>query len=180
MSCYLRPRLAGASVFFTLALAQRGTALLVEEIARLRWAVGVTLRDRPVRIDAMVVLPDHLHALWTLPDDDSDYGTRWRLIKTRFSSGLPKGPLRLRHARRHERGIWQRRFWEHHIRSAADFEAHRAFCWTAPVRQGLTERPEDWPFSSIHRDQARPPPAGDRRCVQARTLPVRNPSSAPR
>ena len=154
MSTYHRPRRPGATVFFTLALDQRGSRLLLEEIERLRWAVALTLRDRPVRIDAMVVLPDHLHALWTLPDGDSDYATRWRLIKSRFSRGLPKGAMRDSHRRRQERGLWQRRFWEHHIRSDADFQARRAFCWTAPVVLGLAERPEDRPFSSIHRDRA--------------------------
>ena len=152
MSRYLRPRAPGASVFFTVALADRRSRLLVAEVAALRKAVRATKDERPFRIDAWVVLPDHLHALWTLPEGDADYSTRWRLIKTRFSRGLPVGPLKPSHEARHERGIWQRRFWERHIRNEADFAAHLRYCWWNPVKHGLVEKPEDWAYSSVHRD----------------------------
>ena len=154
MSNYLRLRCPGATVFFTVTLAQRGTSLLTDEIERLRYAVGVTQRERPFTIDAFVVLPDHLHCLWTLPDRDTDYSLRWRLIKSRFSRGLPRGAMRASHRARGERGIWQRRFWEHHIRDDADFRYHLGVCWNSPVEQALVESPTDWPFSSIHRDMA--------------------------
>lgn len=152
MSEYRRLKVPGASIFFTVALAERGTALLTDEIDRLRYAVAATRRERPFTIEAFVVLPDHLHCVWTLPERDSDYSTRWRMIKSRFSMGLPKGPLRESHRRRQERGLWQRRFWEHHIRDDEDFRAHTGYCWNNPVKHGLAERPEEWPFSSIHRD----------------------------
>ena len=152
MSGYVRPRVSGASVFFTVTLQDRGGQLLVDEVARLREAVAVTRAERPFQIDAFVVLPDHLHCVWTLPEGETDFSTRWRLIKTRFSRGLPMGARRASHERRHERGIWQRRFWEHHIRSEADFAAHVQYCWINPVKHGLVQRPEDWPYSSIHRD----------------------------
>lgn len=152
MSRYLRPCRPGASIFFTVALARRGSTLLVEEIDRLREAVAVVRAGRPFAVDAWVVLPDHMHAVWTLPEGDADYATRWRLIKTRFSRGLPDGPLRASHRARNERGIWQRRFWEHHIRNARDHALHVDFCLTNPVRHGLVDRPEDWPWSSVHRD----------------------------
>jgi putative transposase len=152
MSRYLRPRIPGATVFFTVALADRGSDLLVREINRLRWAVAVTLQQRPFVIEAWVVLPDHLHAVWTLPENDHDFSTQWRLIKSRFSRGLPMGRLRPSHVARQERGIWQRRFWEHHIRDETDFAAHVRYCWMNPVRHGLAERPADWPWSSVHRD----------------------------
>lgn len=152
MSNYLRPRLPGASIFFTVTLQQRGTQLLVEHIARLREAVAVTRAERPFQIDAWVVLPDHMHCVWTLPEGDSDFSTRWRLIKSRFSRALPVGNLRHSHLARQERGIWQRRFWDHHIRDADDMSAHVNYCWVNPVKHGLVDRPEDWPYSSIHRD----------------------------
>jgi putative transposase len=152
MSDYIRPRLPGASVFFTVALADRGTQTLVKHVDRLRQAVSVTRAERPFRIDAWVVLPDHMHAVWTLPEGDADYSVRWRLIKSRFSRELPMGHMRRSHEARQERGIWQRRFWEHHIRDETDFAGHLRYCWFNPVKHGLVERPEDWPFSSVHRD----------------------------
>jgi putative transposase len=151
MPGYLRPKVTGATVFFTVALAERGDDLLVREVARLREAVRLTRAERPFGIDAWVVLPDHLHALWTLPAGDAAYATRWRLIKSRFSRGLPMGHLRPSHRNRGERGIWQRRFWEHHIRDAEDFRAHMEFCRTSPVRLGLVDNPGDWPYSSFSR-----------------------------
>jgi putative transposase len=100
-----------------------------------------------------VVLPDHLHAVWTLPEADSDFSTRWRLIKSRFSRALgATGHRSASMLAKNERGIWQRRFWEHHIRDEADFAAHVRYCWGNPVKHGLVERAVDWPYSSIHRD----------------------------
>jgi len=139
-------------VFFTVALQDRGGQLLVDHIQRLREAVALTRAERPFHIDAWVVLPDHLHCVWTLPGGDGDFATRWRLIKSRFSRALPPGPLRPSHVARQERGVWQRRFWEHHIRDDADMAAHVGYCWHNPVKHGLVEKPEDWPYSSVHRD----------------------------
>lgn len=153
MPQYIRPKVHGATVFFTVALAARGDDLLVREVDRLREAVRATRVERWFGIDAWVVLPDHLHTMWTLPEGDHDFPTRWRLIKSRFSMGLPRGSLRTSHEVRQERGIWQRRYWEHHVRDEADFRAHVQYCWINPVKHGLVERPEDWPFSSVHRDR---------------------------
>ena len=152
MSNYIRPRREGASVFFTVVLAARGSDLLVREIDTLRAAVRRTRDERPFTIDAWVVLPDHLHCVWTLPAGDSDYSVRWRLIKARFSRGLACGPLRASHVARQERGIWQRRFWEHHIRDQRDYAAHLRYCWNNPAKHGLVAQAVDWPFSSVHRD----------------------------
>lgn len=152
MPHYTRPRIPGASVFFTVAQADRRSPFLLEEIERLRTAVRQTMVERPFRFDAWVVLPDHLHAVWTLPQGDVDYSTRWRLIKARFSRELPLGRLRASHEARQERNIWQRRFWEHHIRNDADLAAHIRYCWWNPVKHGFVERPEDWEYSSVHRD----------------------------
>lgn len=97
MSSYLRPRIPGASVFFTVTLADRGSRTLVEHVEALRNAVRVTRSERPFQIEAWVVLPDHIHAVWTLPENDADYSVRWRLIQARFSQGLPLGSLRRSH-----------------------------------------------------------------------------------
>ena len=153
MPNYRRPRATGATIFFTVRAARPGGDLLVRHINLLRWAVRTTRAERPFGIDAWVVLPDHLHCIWQLPAGDCDFATRWRLIKSRFSRVLPPGPRRPSHLRRSERGIWQRRYWEHHIRDAEDHVAHMRYCWLNPVKHGLVARPEDWPYSSFHRDR---------------------------
>lgn len=153
MSAYRRVRIPGATYFFTVALARRPSCLLTDQIGPLRRAYAQTMQSDPVFCDAMVILPDHLHAVWTLPPGDSDYSGRWRKIKSRFSRrcriDLPRSPSK--RAKR-ERGIWQRRFWEHTIRDEKDYQAHVAYCCGNPVKHGLVERAADWPFSSIHRD----------------------------
>lgn len=153
MTAYRRLRIPGGTYFFTVRLARRGGSELVDHIGHLRSAYAVTLLERPFRTDAIVILPDHLHAVWTLPEGDDDFSNRWRLIKTRFTRAVgrraPKGASQ---AAKRECGLWQRRFWEHAIRDRADLDLHRQRCWTDPVRHGLARRPQDWAFSSIHRD----------------------------
>ena len=152
MSQYLRPRTPGACVYFTVALADPGADTLIRSVGALRAAVRQTLADRPFRIDAWVVLPDHMHCVWTLPPGDADYSTRWSLIKARFSRTQNISARRPSQIARRERGVWQRRFWEHHLRSPAEINAAIRHCWTDPVRHGLVEDPLDWDLSSIHRD----------------------------
>jgi putative transposase len=127
--------------------------LLVDRIDDLREAVAATQRVHRFEIDAFVVLPDHLHAILTLPPDDSDFSVRWRLIKGRFAKALPNTEQRsaVRSAR-NERGIWQRRFWEHLVRDEADYARHVEYCWINPLKHGLVARVSDWPHSSFHRD----------------------------
>ncbi|WP_411289488.1 REP-associated tyrosine transposase [Rhodosalinus sp.] len=153
MPNYKRPRVPGATIFFTVSLRERGDDRLVSEIDRLRDAVRKTRAERPFRIDAWVVLPDHLHAVWTLPAGEADFSTRWRLIKTRFSRGLPAGPRRSSDIARGERAIWQRRFWEHHVRDEEDRAGLISYCHINPVKHGLVTTPEDWPYSSLHRER---------------------------
>lgn len=152
MPDYRRPRRTGATIFFTVALAHRGSNLLVAQVDRLRDAVLRIRDERPFQIDAFVVLPDHLHAVWTLPPGDDDFSGRWAAIKTRFSRGLEPGRQRHSHVARREKGIWQRRFWDHHIRDEADYAKHLRYCWANPVKHGLVDQATDWPYSSIHRD----------------------------
>jgi putative transposase len=156
MSAYLRPRLPGATIFFTAHLARRGADTLTRQVEALRVAIRQTMAERPFVIDAGVVLPDHLHMIWTLPAGDSDYATRWRVVKARFTHALPgEGWPRASHVARRERGLWQRRYWEHHVRGAAEKAALTRYCWLNPVRHGLVADPFDWPHSSIHRDGVR-------------------------
>jgi len=152
MSRYRRPRSPGASIFFTVNLAQRGSDLLVREVETLRIAVKKTRQERPFQIDAWVVLPDHMHCVWTLPAGDAAYSKRWGVIKARFSMQIANDVRRPSHIARREKGIWQRRFWEHHIRDDQDFAAHVNYCWINPVKHGLVDDPRDWPYSSYHRD----------------------------
>ena len=99
------------------------------------------------------MLPDHLHAVLKLPPGDSDFSTRWRLIKSRFAKTLPKAERRSAvRVARNERGIRQRRFWEHLIRDEADYTRHVEYCWINPLKHGLVRRVRDWPHSSFHRD----------------------------
>ena len=154
MPNYIRPRVAGATVFFTVGLADRQSTVLVDHVCMLRDAVRKTREERPFHIDAWVVLPDHLHAVWTLPDGDFDFSTRWSVIKARFSRSVGAGHRRQSHVKRRERGLWQRRFWVHHIRGPEDYTAAVSYCHINPVKHGYVERVEDWPFSSVHREIA--------------------------
>jgi putative transposase len=153
MSRYIRPKVSGATVFFTVTLTDRRSDLLVQEINSLRVAVGETLAEHPFSIDAWVVLPDHMHCLWTLPEGDADFSVRWKKIKTRFTKAVGRtGPRSSSKVTKGEAGIWQRRFWDHHIRDERDFTTHLHYCWWNPVKHGLVKRPVEWPYSSIHHD----------------------------
>ena len=156
MPDYRRSRVPGGCYFFTVALADRRSDLLVREIDALRAAVGRTRRLHPFRIDAWVVLPEHLHAVWTLPEGDARYAQRWALIKRWFSAAVPPGEDRsASRAAKGERGIWQRRFWEHTIRDAEDFARHVDYVHFNQVRHGVAAGPADWPYSSFRHAVAR-------------------------
>ena len=152
MRRYIRAYRPGGTFFFTVNLAERsGNRLLVERIGALREGFRATRRSRPFRIEAIVVLPEHLHALWTLPEGDSDYSTSWSLIKARFSRTIESGERRSSsRLRRRERGLWQRRFYEHVIRDEGDFVRHVDYIHGNPVKHGWVERAADWPYSSFH------------------------------
>ena len=165
MPNYRRPKITGATVFFTVCLADRSSDLLVRKVDALRSAVRVVRDTRPFEIVAWVVLPDHLHCVWRLPAGDRDFSTRWGAIKGRFSQsmrragftppppvGRARGGVNPALRRKGEIGLWQPRFWEHHIRDEADLAMHIRYCWINPVKHGLVARPADWLHSSIHRD----------------------------
>ncbi|VFM94998.1 MAG: putative transposase [Candidatus Kentron sp. G] len=149
---YRRMRFDGAAYFFTVNLADRSSCLLVERIGDLRVVVGEVRRAHPFEIVAWVVLPDHLHALWRMPEGDTDYPTRWALIKAGFSRTIPKVE-QIVHSRKKkgERGIWQRRYWEHTIRDDTDLGRHMSYIHYNPVKHGYVRRAMDWEFSTFHR-----------------------------
>jgi putative transposase len=138
--------------FFTVVLAERPNNLLVDQIDRLRRVYREVQQSRPFETVAICILPDHLHTLWSLPEGDADFPTRWSLIKSGFSRGLD--PARARttsKVAKREKGIWQRRYWEHAIRDDADFERHVDYIHFNPVKHGHVARVCDWPHSSFHR-----------------------------
>ena len=153
MPNYRRYRVLGGTYFFTVNLLERyPNNLLISHVESLRTVVRETRRCWPFHIDAWVVLPDHLHCVWTLPDGDDDNSNRWRLIKQGFSKALPMTERRSAvRVARGERGIWQRRFWDHVIRDDGDYAAHVDYCHINPVKHGLVGRVSDWPYSSFHR-----------------------------
>ena len=152
MTEYRRAWLPGATWFFTVNLAERrGNRLLVERFDVLRTAFRSVRARHPFQLEAVVILPDHLHCVWTLASGDSDFSTRWSLIKGHFSRAIEKGErVSQSRAKRGERGLWQRRFWEHVIRDQADFNRDVDYVHWNPVKHGWVRRVADWPHSSFH------------------------------
>ncbi|MDM7998544.1 MAG: transposase [Dehalococcoidia bacterium] len=155
MSDYRRAYVKGGVFFFTVATYERRPLFKTESaVSALRDSFKRAIALYPFKVDSMVVLPDHLHAIWVLPEDDSDFSVRWRLIKTIFTRGkpvtLPKPASDSRRMKK-ERAIWQRRFWEHMIRDEADLNRHRDYIHYNPVKHGLATSPDQWKHSSFHR-----------------------------
>jgi len=153
MPNYRRAFIPGGTWFFTVNLLERkNNDLLIREIDLLRETVRVVRKRHPFKIDAWVVLPEHMHAVWTLPPSDANFSKRWRLIKSAFSRVLPKTEFRSNVRKSAgERGIWQRHFWEHCICDDEDFVRHIDYVHVNPVKHGLVSRVADWPYSSFHR-----------------------------
>ena len=145
MSNYIRSKRYGGTFFFTVTLKDRQSSALIDHIALLRESVSFTLSKKPFQIIAWVVLPDHLHAIWKLPEGDNDFSRRWQMIKSRFTR-------KLRETKEYHLSPWQDRFWEHEIQSEADLEAHIHYVYFNPVKHGYVESIQDWPYSSVHRD----------------------------
>lgn len=147
---YRRHYQPGGCYFFTVVTRQR-QPLLIENIERLRFAFHRTMTRYPFAIDAIVILSDHLHTLWRLPEGDSDYSRRWMVLKRCFSSALPAAGLSSSQTRKREKGIWQRRYWEHTIRDDADWARHMDYIHYNPVKHGYADSPAAWPYSSFSR-----------------------------
>jgi putative transposase len=146
---YRRNIIQGGTFFFTVTLADRRSRILAEQIDALR-AFTIARAERPFTIDAIVILPDHLHAILTLPDGDADFPGRWRRIKGHFSKSLLDAQMPLRRSPNGELALWQRRFWEHTIRNERDFARHVDYIHFNPVKHGLVSRVRDWAHSSFH------------------------------
>ncbi|MBE9116542.1 transposase [Lusitaniella coriacea LEGE 07157] len=157
MPNYRRITITGGTYFFTQVTYQR-YPWLCGALARstLRASIEKVREKYPFAIDAFVLLPDHFHCIFTLPEEDSDYATRLRLIKT-FVTKTCKDKLKLKtkttqsRKKRKESNLWQRRYWEHVIRDEEDFARHCDYIYYNPVKHGLCKTPQHWRFSSIHR-----------------------------
>ena len=148
---YRRSRTPGASYFFTVNLADRRADTLVRYVDDLRAVIHAVKSLHPFALLAMVVLPEHLHAIWRLPAGDSNYPLRWSLIKSAFSRRLAKRET-IHDARRakRERGVWQRRYWEHQITCDTDLSRHVDYIHYNPVKHGWVARAADWRHSTLH------------------------------
>jgi putative transposase len=157
MPDYRRAFLPGGTFFFTVVAAGRRTVLTRALVRGILSDAIATLRaTRPFRIDAMVLLPNHLHCIWTLSPDDSDYSVRWRRIKsitTRrlVATGFREATVSASRRRKGEHGIWQRRFWEHTVRDEAEYETLCDYIHYNPVKHEHTACPHDWPYSTFAR-----------------------------
>ena len=157
MSRYRRALVAGGTYFFTVVTYRRQT-ILCDDMLRLalRYAIESVRASRPFQIDAWVLLPDHLHCIWTLPEGDFDFSTRWMMIKRKVSIACAAHygradwltASKLKHR---ESTLWQRRFWEHQIRDDEDYTRHMDYLHFNPVKHGLVAQARDWPYSSFHR-----------------------------
>jgi putative transposase len=157
MSRYRRARVPGGSFFFTV-VTERRQRLLTDDLVRLalRRAIEVVRRERPFRIDGWVLLPDHMHTVWTMPADDGDYATRWRLIKARVThqlgdAGRNRAVMTARREAKRQGSLWQNRYWERLLRDEDDVRRHLDYLHFNPVKHGQVTRVEDWRWSSFHR-----------------------------
>ena len=145
---YQRLRVNGGTYFFTLVTHRRRRLLCTpENVYHLREAFRSVTERHPFKLDAFVLLPDHLHAIWTLPEGDDDFSMRWRLIKSAFTRRCGeacRGPASASRRRKGEQAVWQRRFWEHQIRDERDRIQHIEYIHYNPVKHGLVEAPRDW------------------------------------
>jgi putative transposase len=147
---YRRNFAPGGTFFFTAPLHDRRSSALIDHVEKLRSAFRVTRAERPFTIDAIVILPDHLHVIMTLPEDDSDFPGRWKRIKNLFTRRLVASGAPVSRNHRGEFALWQRRFWEHTIRDDSDFERCAGYIHYNPVKHGLAASPSDWPYTSLH------------------------------
>jgi putative transposase len=152
MSRYRRIKNVGGVFFFTVTLADRSSDLMVRQVDRLR-RIYMSVQNRyPFETVAICILPDHIHAVWSLPHGDRDYPMRWSVIKAGFSRGLVEAaPRTVSKIAKRERGLWQRRYWEHTIRDDADLERHVDYIHFNPVKHGYVSQVRDWQFSTFHR-----------------------------
>ncbi len=166
MSNYVRANAKGGPYFFTVVSYRRKILCDIDIRNALRKGIRETQKIHPFVIDAWVLLPDHLHRIWNLPENDADFSTRWAMIKRivskecgsqyQQSEVMPESKMR-----RHESIIWQRRFWEHQIRDQSDYEMHMNYIHYNPVKHGYIGRVIDWPhFTGKYLTGEKAPDAG--------------------
>ncbi len=161
MPNYRRDQTPGGTWFFTVVAFKRRPIFCQQQFREsLQRSIIRTGEVLPFKINAWVLLPDHLHCVWTLPDNDAEFSMRWKLIKQYVSrecqSYFPgHDDFSVAKKKRRESSIWQRRFWEHRIRSERDFAKHLDYLHFNPVKHGHCNNPADWPYSSFHRYQAK-------------------------
>ena len=157
MPNYRRANINGGTWFFTVVTYRRQTFLCDEPVRiTLRRAIDDVRKTHPFSINGWVLLPDHLHCMWTLPPGDSDFSARWakikRLMTKQCKTTLHRDDLmNTSKTKRNESTIWQRRFWEHHIRNDRDYEHHLDYIHYNPVKHGHVQSPTEWPWSTFHR-----------------------------
>lgn len=152
MSEYRRSQIPGGIYFFTVALADRQSKLLTQHIDFLRQAYARANELHPFKTIAICILPDHIHAIWQLPPDDARFDLRWRIIKANFSRHFEVSAERsTSKIHKREKGIWQRRYWEHLIRDERDLNRHIDYIHANPAKHGHVSQIRDWPYSSFHR-----------------------------
>jgi putative transposase len=157
MSNYRRAITKGGTYFFTVVTYRRQCFLCDAQVrSALRAGIHFARKDHPFSIDAWVLLPDHLHCIWTLPPDDADFGILCAIIK-RFATKQCNPELKRddwikpSKLKRRESTLWQRRFWEHQMGDERDFEKHVDYIHHNPVKHGLAKQASDWPYSTFHR-----------------------------
>ncbi len=158
---YRRSIIAGGTYFFTAVTQDRLPILTCDEVRLvLREVIQEVRQSLPFIIEAWVLLPDHLHTIWTLPEGDANYQARWAIIKRVVSKidmvrkthpTYPDNNFSASMQKRRERGFWQRRFWEHAIRDDEDFQRHMDYIHWNPVKHAYVTNPIDWPYSTFHR-----------------------------
>lgn len=150
MVSYRRSLVPGGTFFFTVTLKNRTSRLLVDKIDLLKEAIQKVKQEHPFQIKAYVILPEHLHMIWELPQGDSNYSLRWKKIKALFAKSVHKSGVELSKTKHNEYHLWQRRFWEHTIKELLDFEQHVNYIHYNPIKHGLVDDLHNWPDSSFH------------------------------
>ena len=148
---YRRNFVPGGTFFFTVTLVDRRSTVLIDHVGLLRNAFRQVRGQRSFAVDAIAVLPEHLHAIMTLPSNDADFSGPWKAIKAAFTRSVVASGVSVARNDRGEYALWQRRFWEHTIRDERDFERCADYIHFNPVKHGLVSAPADWPHSSLHR-----------------------------
>ncbi len=148
---YRRVFLKGGTYFFTVNLKNRQSSLLIDAVDLLRESFLYTQNKKPFTIIAIVILPEHLHCIWQLPESDKDYPARWKSIKSHFTRQIKKSGMHIKQNNHHEHNIWQRRYWEHTIRDDNDLTQHIDYIHYNPVKHGWVKSVKDWEYSSFHK-----------------------------